>query len=111
MKKVNLLPSPRRQAKRLRAALRRCVGACSAYAVLLAAACVAGRAAWDHADPAVAGRLEELAAQIHQAERDIGTARAELTTVNSLLQSTRTVADQPDWGLLLALMADKTGED
>lgn len=111
MNSVNLIPRSRRLARRRRTHLRRCAAGCAAYALALGAACAAGWGAWDERDPALRTRLTEVTGQIDRIESRIATARAETATARAELFAARTVAEQPDWSLLMRLLADRTGED
>lgn len=111
MKSINLIPSPRREARRRARQRRRCAIGCAAYAAVLSAACSAAWGVWDQRDPGTDGRLGDLAGQIRRTEAKVAAARAEFAAVQSQLQASRIVAGQPDWSLLLAVLGTKTGED
>ena len=82
MKTVNLIPVPRREAKRRRKQRGVCVAACGSYALLLAGALGAAHLAWSGGGGGGAKSLEtRLAAAARDTERlDRATAaaRAEL---------------------------------
>jgi hypothetical protein len=113
MKPVNLIPARRIIAKQRRRHVRRCVVICSTWAFVVSAVCVAGQGL----TPAVAGegnlaeRLERAARDIEANEQLVAAARDELAAAQATLRATRSIADQPDWSALLALMGRATGDD
>src|SRR5688572_22893083 len=108
---VNLVPAHRRDAKQRRVHVRRCAIGCGAFGLLLLAACVASRAAWGGDDATLAVRIQQADEEARRAERDAEVARIELAAVESVLEASRTNSGQPDWGFLLALLAEQTGDD
>jgi hypothetical protein len=111
MKSVNLIPGPRLAAKRRRVHLRRCVAGCCAWAVLAAGAAGAAQVTWGGVDPGTDASLEKLARDIDDAGRATGAVNAELSAAESTLRAKRRIADQPDWSLLLAILAGQTGDE
>lgn len=112
MKPINLIPAARRDAKRNRKHRNACVAACCAYAVLLAAA-VGGVhlfLAGETGEP-LSARLASAESQIERYQQQSTAARAELAAARATIEANRTVAEQPDWSILLALLAKTTGED
>jgi hypothetical protein len=112
MKSINLIPAARRDAKRRRKHRNACLAACCAYGVLLLGALgvthvifAGGRGA-----PASVG-LEKAEADIERFQRQSTAARSELAEAKATIEANRTVAEQPDWSILLALLAKTTGED
>ena len=112
MKSINLIPAARRDAKRRRKHRNACVTACCAYGVVLL-----GALGLVHV-VSTGGRGEPVAAGLAKAEADIEryqqqstAARSELAAAKATIEANRTVAEQPDWSILLALLAKATGED
>jgi hypothetical protein len=112
MKAINLIPAARRDAKRRRKHRNVCATACGAYAALLAGALgVAYLVLSREAGEPVAARLTSAGAEIDRVQKQIAAARAELAASNATIEANRTVAEQPDWSVLLALLAQTTGDD
>jgi hypothetical protein len=111
MKSVNLIPAPRRDAKRRRKHRKICAAACGAYALLLAGALGAAHIAWSGVGASLDEQLGKLDTSIERAERQASDARTELATARATIEANRTVAEQPDWSVLLALLATTTGDD
>ena len=112
MKPINLIPATRRDAKRRRKQRNACVAACCAYGVLLATAVGVARVffAGEAGEPLPA-RLASVDAQIERYQQQSTAARGELAAARATIEANRTVAEQPDWSILLALLAKTTGED
>ena len=110
MRDVNLIPAPRREAKRRRRLMRLCAASCMAYAAAVVGASMASIAVWpgpsaqDHRD------LQEAEQQIQHKQHQLAFTHAQLTAAKLTLDAERRVAGQPDWSILLVLMADKAGE-
>ena len=117
MQSVNLIPAFRRDAKRRRRHLKLSALACGAYAVLLAFGLLAAHVMWEGGAGAAGGAAaleQQLAAadeDVRRLTRDAEQARAELTRARASLEASRTIGGQPDWSVLLALLAETTGED
>jgi hypothetical protein len=113
MKSVNLIPGPRRDAKRRRRHRNTCVAACGAYAAVLACAVGVARIVWGGAAVVeeLGTRIETAEKDIHRLERQTADARVELATARATVEANRTVAGQPDWSVLLGLLAKTTGDD
>ena len=112
MKSVNLIPAHRTAAKRRRVHLRRCAAGCAAWAVLSAVAAGAAHAMWRTADDSVAAeRLAAVNDEIERTERAIASARVKLAAAQSTLRANQAIANQPDWSILLAVLAKGIGDD
>ncbi len=111
MMHVNLISHVRQNAKRRALLRRRCAGACTAYGVTLVLLCGAAYLAWGRGGSALEAELTKVNESIEKSDTAMGSVRASLATANDSLALTRSIADQPDWGLLLALLAAKTGDD
>src|SRR5579884_4102429 len=110
MRDVNLIPAPRRDAKRRRRLMRRCAAWCAAYAVAVAAASVASLALWPGPTEQDHKNLEQARHQIQQKQHAVAAAHARLAAAKLTLDAERRVAGQPDWSILLVLLADKAGD-
>ena len=111
MKTVNLIPAPRRDAKRRRRHRAVCAAACGAYALLLGCAVGVAHLVSPGGGESVEARLAAVDKDIARLERDSSAARAELAVARATVEANRTVAEQPDWSVLLALLAQTTGDD
>lgn len=111
MNNVNLIPAPRRAARRRRAHLRRCAIGCAAWAVLSLAAAGAARAPWRGEGSQADQRLAQVGAEMELTERAIAEIRARLATAQSALRANQEIAAQPDWSILLALLGKQVKND
>ncbi len=111
MKTTNLIPTPRREAKRRRGQRNACAAACGAYALLLAASLGVAHLVGPGGSESVEARLAAVEQDTTRLERETAAARAELSAARSTLEANRTVAEQPDWSILMGLLARLTGED
>ena len=110
MQPVNLIPTPRREARRSRALIRRWAGAVVVYAAVIGAGALACRWTWA---PQQADLSDELARSQGVADR-LGelikrqNERLDEQTVSLRLQ--RDTANHPDWSILLATLSDHLGD-
>jgi len=111
MPAINLIPAPRLDARRRRSRRNRCVLGCMAYAVAAMAAAVAAHGVWGDADAHVTDRLAEAAADVDQTGKAIAAVRADLDAAHATLRASRSIAEQPDWSAVMALLAAKAGPD
>jgi hypothetical protein len=111
MKNINLIPAPRRAAKRRRVHLRRCVVGCTAWAVVSVAMAGMSRAVWHGEDPQAAERLARVNDEINRTDRAIADLRAQLAKTQSTLRANEAIAAQPDWSVLLALLGKQVEND
>jgi hypothetical protein len=85
---------------------------CAAWAVLSAAAASATRAVWNDAhDGQAEERLAAVADDIARTERAMAEMRNSLAAAQSTLRAHEAIANQPDWSVLLAVLAQKIGDD
>lgn len=110
MRDVNLIPARRRDAKRWRAHIRWCAVGCAAYAVV--ATTVGGLAwnAWAGEDPAIRQETSHIDEEIHRNQQELSRATIKLAADQQMLSATRQIAGQPDWSLLLTLLAHKVDD-
>ena len=112
MKSVNLIPAPRRAARRRRVHLRRCAAVCAVWAVLSGVAAGGSHALWRDADGAQAeDRYATVTEDIQRTERAIANVRAQLAAAQSTLRAHEAIANQPDWSILLALLGQAIRDD
>jgi len=108
---VNLVPTARLEARQRRLAIRHAAIGCGAYALALCLGWAALHLAWGGAG----GVLDE---QIRRHERQIQEARAaaaelepRLAEARTTLAASRSVSGQPDWSIVLDLLANQLGPD
>src|SRR5687767_14402437 len=110
MKSINLIPAPRRDAKRRRKHRMICGVTCGAYGVLLAGAVGAAHLALSSASESLDKRLAATDSDIQRFQRQETELRSELAMARATIEANRTVAEQPDWSIVLALLAKTIGE-
>ena len=116
MKNVNLIPAPRREAKLRQRRRRVCMLACGGYAMALALAVGGAHLFWNGSAGGAGGesvdaRLAATDGDVKRLERQSDEVRTELLAARATIEANRTVAEQPDWSILLSLLARLTGED
>ncbi|WP_241180012.1 PilN domain-containing protein [Humisphaera borealis] len=111
MQALNLIPFHRLESRRRRSLRRGWVVGCACYGALVAAAGAAALAIDTHSGSDLQARLQTAGTEVDRASAEVAGFRTELDRVQSLLRSSRAIAEQPDWSSLLALMATKAGQD
>jgi hypothetical protein len=112
MNSVNLIPAPRLAARKRRVHLRRCAAACCGWAVASALAAGAAHAMWRPVDdPQSDERLAVVSDDIERTERAIAGVKIRLAAAQSTLRANEAIASQPDWSILLAVLARGIGDD
>lgn len=107
---ANLIPARRIQARRRRRCIRWWGAVCGAYAAVLAAAGAGGMLVRGAAADDVAGRIAALDARIQAKVASLTAVQQELSQRRVVLRVNEAVSDQPDWSILLALIAAKVGD-
>jgi hypothetical protein len=108
---VNLIPRQRTQRLRRQARRRTWVTLCSVYAMFLAVASIVARVSGVSDDRVLRQEYELASARAAQEQQSVQGMRDELRQMGTMLRANRTVGDQPDWSVLLALLARACGED
>lgn len=111
MNGVNLIPAGRLYARRRTARLHLWVGIAPACAVMLAGLYGYLLMTWDTATTPLSSQELAVESEVSAARARLTQARLALSESNRVLAAKKAVGDQPDWGLLLALLADKTGPE
>lgn len=111
MRSVNLIPTPRLQARRRRIRIRWWTVVCVTYALALAAVYVGCRFRWDTGQSSNATIIRDVADEIAGYNRRIAAMRGAVQSVRARIEANRAVGNQPDWSVLLALMAKNLGPD
>src|ERR1043165_838134 len=103
MRRVNLIPTERKERRRRRARMRAWAVACAAYAALMGVVCVGAQRVW--------GKHQDLGAELRDAEnkgKESAAIVAELKKQVIEAEANRGVVlmlgEQPDWSILLALL-------
>jgi Tfp pilus assembly protein PilN len=105
MSPVNLIPAARLAATRRRASVRWWSGGCGAYAAVLVAILL-GLRLLGAANPAsVQARIVQTQSEIEQSRSAASSLRQQLGRTEIELKAAVAVARQPDWSLLLGLLA------
>ena len=111
MNQINLIPAPRREAKARRTRLVRWGIVLGLYAgALLGAHFVCG-ACWSGDSALLATETRASAARLREANRLMLSLHGDLAQTEEKLRSAQAVGRQPDWGVLLGLLARNVGDD
>lgn len=102
---VNLVPADRREARRRQRRVQAWIGACLAYAVAWVVVQVAVQVTMVSDDRVLRGEIEQARSVVQ--ERDTAVAALKLDRQQSVsqLHANLAVGKQPDWSILLALLA------
>lgn len=111
MNGVNFIPRQRREAASHRARLRAWALGASAYALLCLVAFAVSGTVDVAEDPAVAAELTQLPGQIDASQRALNSLQMQLDDAQARLDAARAVAHQPDWSVLLGVLAQSLGDD
>ena len=111
MMRVNLIPAHRRSARERRTRVRYWSAICGAYALLLGLTYACCAFAWSVNSDGLENDLAKAAAEVDDLTRSLRGAEAELNEADSLLDSIRGIAKQPDWSLLLGLVSKTLGDE
>jgi hypothetical protein len=105
MNNVNFIPSYRRAAEQRRRRLTQWIILGVAYGVFLATAIASGYAVWGGGGAALADELENIKTQMKVTTSEMTAMRGDLDAKGKTLRAEQIVVSQPDWSLLLALLA------
>lgn len=111
MTAINLIPLARRHAKQRRQRTRRWITLTSLYGSLLLLAYTSTRVLWGFDNRALALQLGAVLAEIHDSEESSKSLRAEIMRTRTLWNTSNVVADQPDWSLLLSIVAHSLDDE
>ena len=107
---VNLIPSPKLIAIQRRARTRRWVAACLAYLVMLASVYLGCRLRWGGND-LQAGELARISTDIQRYDSQKTAVKGAIAALRAKIDANNAVGQQPDWSILLALVARNLGSD
>ncbi len=107
---VNLVPMERRLARRRRARTRLWVGVGATYGSLWVGAAVAAIVVFTTDNRSLRADLSDGAREVDKSQVTVSGLRADLVEATAALEASQAVGRQPDWSVLLALLADSLGE-
>ena len=111
MKCFNLMPAPRRQAKACRARVRQWLAVGVAFVGMLVMICITCHRTWGVGPDPLAGEIRQTRDRIATSGRTISGLREQLVASRWKLDTFRGVGRQPDWSVVLALLADGLGNE
>lgn len=111
MRCVNLIPVRRLMARQQRRHVRRCALACAVWAAMALSVCAAGSTLFSAGGDDIQSQIEKVDREIELARSMLNGTRAELATAKATLRAIDSIANQPDWSLLLALLGSATRDD
>ncbi|MEX0741797.1 MAG: PilN domain-containing protein [Phycisphaeraceae bacterium] len=107
MEAINLIPTARREARQRRRYAQRWGAGVGVYAVMMVGAWVATQVVFGGPDQAAAQTLETLRNEASDTSDRIRALKPKLAEAQMTLAASRSVGDQPDWSLLLRLLAEE----
>jgi Tfp pilus assembly protein PilN len=105
MQSINFIPVHRMDARRQRAKVTRWTAVVGVYASVLLAAYAVLYGFWGGEHETLAQEQEKADAKIRDSNKAIKAVHAELAEREMTLKANQDLADQPDWGLLLVVLA------
>lgn len=111
MTSPNFIPAHRLAARQRRRRSRLWIVACVAYAIGLLGASTSGSVLWHDDTGALTDRIAATIERIDRDQRATERLQDTLAVARVTLQANRAVADQPDWSILLAAVADCLDDD
>jgi Tfp pilus assembly protein PilN len=108
---INLIPTTRLRARRLRARLFRWAWGVSGYAVLLGIACSIIRGVSGGGGETLAARLETAKGDNQKLSAALVANARRLSQAQSTQRMVLALSDRPDWSLLLTLLGEKLDDD
>ena len=109
--KINLIPEPRRLAQERRGRVQAWMATTGVMLAVVAAGC-----AWSLLSIVDSGskerqELTELGGRIEQLEGEVKAKQVALSDASARLRATLVVTLEPDWSLLMAMLADELKDD
>ncbi len=111
MEKINLIPAPRGQARICRRRLRQWLTGTVACCATLLVICSICHVVWGGERNVLAGQISSTEAEIGKSGREIQALRIDCAETRWKLSSHRAIGKQPDWSILLGLLAENIGQD
>lgn len=106
IEQANLIPIVRQTARQRRSRIRFWISACSVYALVLVAAGGALQSVLGSTDSVLATEVAALASEISGTKREVAQVQPKLAEAKLTLAASRAVGSQPNWSVLLSLLAD-----
>jgi Tfp pilus assembly protein PilN len=110
MRHINLVPAHRRDAKRRRTHMKWCGAGCAMYAAVATIATAIAWGAWAGEDQQVRQQIARADEEIHRSEQVLSETRIKFAADQHRLTAAQEIAEQPDWSLLLTLLAQKADD-
>lgn len=110
MNQANLVPIPRRMARQRQHRIRLWMSVCTAYCVLLVITYGTLNAMWGHGDQVIVNDVSKLTEEIAQTDKEMKAVAPRLNDSRLTLAASMAVGGQPDWSILLALLAQEMRE-
>jgi len=107
---INLIPTHRIDARRRKRRIRVWTVVVAVYASALVVGASAAHTVWGQADRRLADAAAEYDQKVREAQQQVVALEPALTEARVKLEASRAVAVQPDWSVLLALLAELRGE-
>lgn len=111
MNGINLIPASRLAARRRAARVRLWLSIAPLCISALAGSYGYLFASWDTDRTELEVILGETEAAISKSQRDVAERRSRLVEVRARLRASAAVSNQPDWGLLLEILAARLGDN
>ena len=111
MTSFNLIPTRRLEVKSRRARMRTWIIACTAYAVGIVGAYALYQSTSEGPDVALADDITKAAAETEKWDRQVRMLRGKVGKARLTLEANRAVGEQPDWAVVLALLAKNLDDD
>ena len=108
---VNLIPASTLTARQKGRRGRWWIAACLTYLAILGAAYLGCWLKWDRGKGPGEDGMKEVVAQIEQANRRMAALRIATSAIAAKIEANRAVGNQPDWSVLLAMVAKSLGQD
>jgi hypothetical protein len=108
---INLIPASRLRARRGAGRVRVWMVVVPCCAGLLSAAWVINWMGWDTDTSALTAEITETKSKIKESQKRIALQGRELREAEAILKANRAVGEQPDWSLLLDVLASRLGAD
>jgi len=108
---ANLIPAARREAKQRRARQRVWIVICCLYGALLVTGYGVCHGLLGTDDRALDNQARKAAARVSAFQRRLADLQGKLDEAQRKLQANLAVGDQPDWSVLLTLLADTLDDD
>ena len=105
------MPAPRRQAKACRVRVRQWLPVWGAFVGMLVLVCITCHKTWGVGLDPLADEIRQTADHIEASGRTIAELREQLVASRWKLDTFRGVGQQPDWSVLLTLLADGLGNE